>query len=191
MTPHPFFIRYLLFDSPNIVCHHLLLGTASDSKSDPGSCDAKHIGTYYIRAGGMEGIPNELWRQLTTLIGATDGDSDDDGDGDRVVESRIDIDVDHKKNSEVESAVLDNQKHSIPNANVEECSLERVPSSSDSPDELEHTNQGGDAGPEDDDEVEDEIEEAVEIGLEECAMLRDSLQRKLDALISTQDRFVP
>ena len=139
----------------------------------------------------MEGIPNELWRQLTSLIGATDGDSDDDDndDGDRVVESCVDIDKDHKKNSEEETSISVNQKQRILNAKVEEHSSGRVSSSSDCLDNSEHTDQGVGEGPEDEDDDEDEA--AVEIGLEECAMLRDSLQRKLDALISTQDRFVP
>ena len=169
--------------------HHLLSGTASNTTADSASSDAKHIGTYYIRAGGMEGIPNELWRQLTTLIGATDDDCDGDSDedGDRAVGRRVDVDEDIREKGK--NVNQDNQKRDINTATkAEELSLERVPSSSDCPDNLEHSAQGADEGAED---VDDEDDEAIEIGLEECAMLRDCLQRKLDTLISSQYRFAP
>jgi hypothetical protein len=75
----------------------------------------------------MSGVPNELWKQLTSLLG---DDTDDVPEEEQQIEG-----------NEVDA----------------------------------------------DDESDDGS--AVEIGVEECCMLKDCLQRKLDSLKSTEERY--
>lgn len=111
---------------------YILIGSSSsaapsESTAAAAAVSVKHYGTYYIREGGMSGVPNELWKQLTSLL----GDDTDDVIG-------------------------------------EEQQLE---------DDEEDAEGKSDDG------------SAVEIGVEECCMLKDCLQRKLDSLKSTEERY--
>jgi hypothetical protein len=78
----------------------------------------------------MSGVPNELWKQLTSLLG-------DDTD---------DVTVAEEEEQQIE-------------------------------------------GNEEDAEDESDDGSAVEIGVEECCMLKDCLQRKLDSLKSTEEKY--
>lgn len=76
----------------------------------------------------MSGVPNELWKQLTSLLG-------DDT-----------VDVPEEEEQQIEG-------------------------------NEEDAEDGSDNG------------SAVEIGVEECCMLKDCLQRKLDSLMGTEERY--
>lgn len=115
----------------------------------------------------MSGIPNELWRQLTALIG-NDRDEEDNGD-----EAEIDEHL---------SAAADQ----LPSAEREE----ETP--------MPCSERDADRGDEEiEAEVEAEVEEAdesddeqpVEIGVDECIMLKECLEKKLASLIASEERY--
>lgn len=113
----------------------------------------------------MAGVPNELWKQLTSLIGEDFDEGVEDGDEDSI---------------EPDSAIVDD-------AETVAVRSSHISVSSDV-DQVVSQDSNGCSGDEDDSE-DDEEAPAVEVGIEECEMLRDCLQRKLDLLLSTEERY--
>lgn len=133
----------------------------------------------------MSGVPNELWKQLTSLLGS---DTDDvfeeeeqqiEGESDEACHA-----VEQPTNHEFSSVHV----NSAPVAHTgtgSRASNQHLAAS-----DMNVTNEsaacdveGGDAEDESDDGS------VVEIGVEECCMLKDCLQRKLDSLMRTEERY--
>jgi hypothetical protein len=123
---------------------------STEDNSAPSS-STRHLGTYYVRSGGMAGIPNELWKRLSSLI---DGVGEDEGkernegdhsldasDGTAGVKNKIDPDLNQENDTE-------------------------------------------------DEKDEDEEEEPVIVGIEECILLKDCIEKKLLLLRSTHQRYL-
>lgn len=66
--------------------------SSAESSRSPATGTVKHYGTYYVREGGMSGVPNQLWKQLTSLLG-DDGDDDTDTDTIPIDEQRIECET--------------------------------------------------------------------------------------------------
>lgn len=129
-----------------------------------------HMGTYYVGSGGMLGIPDELWKKLTNLIGE-DSDSD-------AIEN-------NEGNQENSKHVLHvDEIHTILEGGIIAKGAKEL-------DGLVDIHDSNRLDKEESEEAEEEIEEEevpVEIGIEECALLRDCIQKKLLLLEETQER---
>ena len=117
---------------------------------------------YYISSGGLAGIPSDLWRALSSL---GEGVSDADADGEEEQ-------LEHEGEPISDTADAD-----IPQEEQADAPTD------DDPDQAvsEPGTQGEDADAEGD-------AEAIEIGYEECEMLLEYLQHKLDTLVASQSR---
>ena len=109
---------------------------------------------YYISSGGLAGIPSELWRALNSL-----GEGVSDADEDEQVEQN--------------GALVTNTVNAVADADAPQEEQVDAPTDDD-PDEAASEPEYVDA----------EAGEAIEIGYEECEMLLEYLQHKLDALVS-------
>jgi hypothetical protein len=139
-----------------------------DSNTSQESVKAKHFGTFYVQTGGMGGIPNDLWRQLTTLIGNDRDEAEED-------ENEYGAEIDERV-----PAVAD---PSLRAGNGEETPMPGSKSDPDGGDEEEEEEGEGEGADESDDE------EPVEIGVDECMMLKECLEKKLSSLISSEERY--
>jgi hypothetical protein len=137
-----------------------------DSNISQGSVKAKHFGTFYVQSGGMGGIPNDLWRQLTALIGNDKDEEDENEDGDKI--------------DEHVPAVAD------PSLRAGKGEETPMPDSKSDPavGEEEEEEEGEEEGADESDD-----EEPVEIGVDECIMLKECLAKKLSSLVSSEERY--
>jgi hypothetical protein len=120
-----------------------------------------HMGTYYVTSGGMLGIPDELWKKLTNLIG-----EDPNSDGDNVEEEENSNKLSHEEVTDECSGTAKDVKGLDILVDVHDSNEQEVKES----------------------EEDNEEDTPVEIGIEECALLRDCIQKKLLLLEATQER---
>lgn len=159
-----------------------------------GTGTVKHYGTYYVREGGMSGVPNQLWKQLTSLL----GDNDDDNTDAIPIDEQI-------KECETNSSLGTVQGNAAPQfIEINSFSNQHLSGTgpngagdSDACEEVEVGKKGVEVvriGVEVDVEDVDENDDSdagsvVEIGIDECCMLKQCLTRKLDSLLSTNERY--
>ena len=146
----------------------LRLATSSSSSSSrvvegSGSTVQRPMSSvYYISSGGLAGIPSELWRALSSLGEVVSDPADED---EQVEEEEALVTGTADADTDTADAPQDEQVGSSA-------------STDDDPDEA------ASSAPEDGVDA----EEAIEIGYEECEMLLEYLQHKLDTLEASQSR---
>ena len=126
----------------------------------------------------MDGIPSELWQQLTALIGNDRDEEDEGSDGDEEEEEEQSTAVNDPplRAGRREETPVSDSKHDTDGGDEKE---EREA-------EAEAEGEGEGEGEEVD---ESDDEQPVEIGLDECMMLKECLEKKLASLVSTEERY--
>ena len=169
--------------------------SSAESSRLPATGTVKHYGTYYVREGGMSGVPNQLWKQLTSLL----GDNDDDNTDTIPVDEQI-------KECETNSSLGTVHGNAAPQfIGINSFGNQHLSGTgpngtgySDACKEAEVGEkgvevvgiEGVDVDIEDVDENDDsDAGSVVEIGIDECCMLKQCLTRKLDSLLSTNERY--
>ena len=122
----------------------------------------------------MDGIPSELWQQLTALIGNDRDEEDEGSDGDEEEEGEQSTAVNDPplRAGRREETPVSDSKHDTDGGDEKE--------------EREAEAEGKGEGEEVDDS---DDEQPVEIGLDECMMLKECLEKKLASLVSTEERY--
>ena len=159
--------------------------SSAESSRSPATGTVKHYGTFYVREGGMSGVPNQLWKRLTSLLG-------DDGDGNTdmnsIVEQRIECETSSSLGT-VHGNATPIGTDSFSDQNLSET-CPNVTGDSGARDVVEVGGVEVEADVEEVDENDDsDVGSVVEIGIDECCMLKQCLTRKLYSLLSTNERY--
>ena len=133
----------------------------------------------------MSGVPNQLWKRLTSLLG-------DDGDGNTdmnsIVEQRIECETSSSLGT-VHGNATPIGTDSFSDQNLSETGP-NVTGDSGARDVVEVGGVEVEADVEEVDENDDsDVGSVVEIGIDECCMLKQCLTRKLYSLLSTNERY--
>jgi hypothetical protein len=122
----------------------------------------------------MDGIPSELWQQLTALIGNDRDEEDEGSDGDEEEEQSTAVNDPPLRAGRREETPVSDSKHDTDGGHEKE----------------EREAEGEEEGEVQQEEVdESDDEQPVEIGLDECMMLKECLEKKLASLVSTEERY--
>ena len=124
----------------------------------------------------MDGIPSELWQQLTALIG-NDRDEEDEGS-----------DGEEEKEEEGEQSAAVNDPP-IRAGRREETPVSDSKHDTGGGHEKEEREAEGEGEVQQEEVDESDDEQPVEIGLDECMMLKECLEKKLASLVSTEERY--